>query len=434
MKTTATPPRRWRPRVACALLAFGTALCLPAAAADDSGALHRALVEDSEVLLHLRSYYFDRHKPADVVNAAWAAGGWLGYTSGWLGDRVRVGAVAYTSQPIWAPDDTSGSLLLGPDQQAISVIGQAWVSLKLAEQVLTGGRFEVTQPEVNPNDVRMIPNTFEGGNLSGSIGSASGTLGATGIGYYAAYLNEMKTIASERFVNFATVAGAPAGISSPLWLLGFEAAPVADSKVRLSSYYVPDILTSSYADGEWLTTLSPTYKLRLGAQAMYQSSNGSNALTGSSFGTGVGGIKADLIAGPATFTMAYNQTGRGANYRAPYGGWAGYTFMIVQSFNRAGEKALLIGGAYDFAAIGVPGLELNAYIVNGRDVIDPANGAPLPDTTEYDLTLAYRFTAAHWPVWARPLWVRARAAYVDQGAAGETTDYRIIINYPWVLR
>ncbi len=50
------------------------------------------------------------------------------------------------------------------------------------------------------------------------------------------------------------------------------------------------------------------------------------------------------------------------------------------------------------------------------------------------MTVDYRFTAARWPEWARPLWLRARAAYVDQGAAGETNDYRIIINYPWVLR
>jgi hypothetical protein len=146
------------------------------------------------------------------------------------------------------------------------------------------------------------------------------------------------------------------------------------------------------------------------------------------------GVKADLIAGPATFTMAYNQTGRGADYRTPHGGWAGYTFMIVQSFNRAGEKALPVGGSHDFAALGMPGLALTAYIVNGRDVIDPANGVPLPDTTEYDLTLDYRFSAPHWPAWTRPLWVRARAAHVDHGSAGVTDDYRIILNCPWVLR
>jgi hypothetical protein len=167
---------------------------------------------------------------------------------------------------------------------------------------------------------------------------------------------------------------------------------------------------------------------------MYQSSNGSNALTGSSFSTGAGGVKVDLIAGPAVFTMSYNQTGRGANYQSPYGGWPGYAFMIVTTFDRAGEKALLIGGSYDFAGMGFPGLEMNAYIVNGRDAINPASGAPQPNTTEYDLTVDYRFTAPHWPQWARPLWVRARAAYADQGSAGDTNDYRIIVNYPWQLR
>jgi hypothetical protein len=402
-----------------------SALAAPALAAEESGTLEQMLVRDSELTLHLRSYYFDRHKPGDVVNAAWAAGGWLAYRSGWLRDLLRVGVVGYTSQPIWAPDDTAGSNLLGPQQQSLSVIGQAYVSLKLADQVLSAGRFEVNQPEVNPNDIRMIPNTYEGGNLKGEL---------AGVQYFAAYLNAMKTIASTRFLDFAQVAGASGDVSSPMWLVGFDGTPQPESHWRVSSYYVPDILQSNYADAYWTTPLSPRYKLRLGAQAMYQTSTGSNALTGASFGTGSGGVRADLMAGPATFTMAYNQTGRGANYQAPYGGWAGYTFMIVQSFNRAGEKAWLVGGTYDFVELGLPGLVLNANIVSGHDAIVPSSGAPVPNTTEYDMTVDWRFTAPHWPAWTKPLWVRLRAAYVDQGSAGNTTDYRVIINYPWHLR
>jgi hypothetical protein len=55
-------------------------------------------------------------------------------------------------------------------------------------------------------------------------------------------------------------------------------------------------------------------------------------------------------------------------------------------------------------------------------------------TSEYDMTVDWRFTAPQWPAWTKPLWVRLRAAYVDQGSAGNTTDYRVIINYPWHLR
>ena len=45
----------------------------------------------AEVTLHFRSYYFDRLNPGDVTQAAWAAGGWVGYHSGWIGDVLRFG-------------------------------------------------------------------------------------------------------------------------------------------------------------------------------------------------------------------------------------------------------------------------------------------------------------------------------------------------------
>ena len=43
----------------------------------------RALIAcGCEVTLHARTYYFDRLNPGDVTNAAWALGGWLGYSLG----------------------------------------------------------------------------------------------------------------------------------------------------------------------------------------------------------------------------------------------------------------------------------------------------------------------------------------------------------------
>jgi hypothetical protein len=34
----------------------------------------------------------------------------------------------------------------------------------------------------------------------------------------------------------------------------------------------------------------------------------------------------------------------------------------------------------------------------------------------------------------QPLWIRARAGILEQSPGGTTTDYRIIVNYPWALR
>ncbi len=144
-------------------------VAVPAGATEESNPLESMLVRDSKIDLQLRTYAMDRHKPDQDPNQAWAAGGWLAYRSGWLGDVLAFGLVGYTSQPLWAPADASGTLLLTPTQDGYSVLGQAYVSLRLFEQTLTGGRFEVNQPEVNPQDNRMTPNTFEGGKLSGKV-------------------------------------------------------------------------------------------------------------------------------------------------------------------------------------------------------------------------------------------------------------------------
>ena len=384
--------------------------------------LERAVGPDSEVMLHFRSYYFDRLNPGDVTNAAWAAGGWVGYRSGWIGDVLRFGAVAYTSQKLWGPLDKDGSGLLAPGQESYSVIGESYVSLKLWDQVLTGGRFLVNQPEINATDNRMTPITYSGGNLAGQV---------AGVSYMLAYLNETKPKTNENFVNFVSAAGIAGSASEPLWLASVSGKPTQDFDWQLSSYYVPNVMQSNYADFRWRTALSADYRLQLGAQAMYQSGVGQRLLTALPTSTWSGGLKADLMHAGATATLAYQQTGSGANYQTPYSGWAGYTYMIVKSFNLADMKAWLLGGTYDFGAQGLPGLMLNANLVYGYDAINPSTRAAQPNWTEYDLTLDYRFSDQRWPEWARPFWIRGRAAYVDMRSDGNIQDYRIILNYEW---
>jgi len=378
--------------------------------------------------LYVRSYYLNRETTIIGGPAAWATGGALGYQSGWLGNILRICLTGYTSQPVWAPADRDGTLLLKPGQQGYSVLGQAYVSLKLWDQVFTGYRQRVDEPEVNSYDIRMTPNTFEGYTFGGRVRDIS---------YTVAYLDQMKPINSDVFRNMAAVAGAPFGVNEPLWLGSLSYSPVRDFAARLSSYHVPNILTSTYSDFAWLVPLWNPFQIRVGGQFMYQGSTGANLLTGSSFEAWAGGAKADLIWGPATASVAYTQTGRGAAYRTPYGGWAGYTSMIVNDFDRAGETAFLIGGAFDFAPLKFPGLSFFTDIVFGRNAIEPISGFRLPDRNEYDFTLDYRFTAGNWPDYLAPLWLRARAVFVDQRLSGftsVTTDYRLILNYQWVFK
>ena len=110
--------------------------------------------------------------------------------------------------------------------------------------------------------------------------------------------------------------------------------------------------------------------------------------------------------------------------------------MIVKDFDRANEGAFLVGGKLDLSLVHLPGFALTTNVVFGKGAINSVTGALLSTNNEYDFTLDYLFedTAVDWPQWLRPLWLRARAALVDQYQNGSITtvrDYRVILNYEW---
>ena len=388
-----------------------------------------ARARENELTFHLRSYYLDRERPNAADFNASAIGGWLGYDSGWFADRVRFGLVAYTSQKLDGPLDQDGTLLLKPDQKSYGGLGELFARVKLWDgHAFTAYRQQVFQPEVNPQDNRMTPNTFEGYTFDGKL---------AGVNYYGGYLDKMKPRNATGFVDMALIAGSTTTARSGMWLGGLSYAPQKNLALRLSAFHVPDILTSTYADVAWTTPLSETWTLRLGGQTMFQSSTGDNALTGASFDTWSGGVRADFLRASATLRTGYTQTGRGANYRSPYGTWAGYTSMAVTDFNRARENAFLLEGSYDFAAMKVPGLAVTAYGAFGGRAVNPATGAAASDKTEYNATFDYRFATGAWPDWIKPLWIRARVTRLEEelnSVTSITKDYRLIVNYEQTLK
>ncbi|MBN9535524.1 MAG: hypothetical protein J0H77_02305, partial [Alphaproteobacteria bacterium] len=103
---------------------------VPATAQSLGDALKRFIHDDATATVHLRSFYMDRTNVAPPNYVAWAGGGWLGYQSGWLYDTMQVGAVGYTTQPLWAPPSTSGTQLLKTGQYGFFILGQAYASAR----------------------------------------------------------------------------------------------------------------------------------------------------------------------------------------------------------------------------------------------------------------------------------------------------------------
>jgi hypothetical protein len=405
-------------------LGHGSAFAADALAAPETPSrLHQAMFNNATLTFHVRSYLFDRDNTAGSDPAALAAGGWIGYETDWLSGFLKLGAVGYTSQPFWAPEDRDGTLLLMPGQEGFSVLGQAYAALKHEEHVLTLYRQIVNQPEVNPQDSRMVPNSFEGAVLDGKFGP---------LDYTAGILTAMKTRNDDAFVNIADAAGV--NENSYMILGGIEIAPASWLKTRTALYVVPDLLASSYSDSVWTASAVEGTELRLSGQFMYQTGLGEELLTGPGFDAWVWGIRGDLIHHGLTLTAGYTGNGSNGNWQSPYGTWPGYTHMIVKDFNRAGEQALLLGATYDFKEMGAKGL-----VFTGLAAFDLDIDSDLSSNVEYDVTMDYRLSALEGDLeWIAPLWFRIRYAHVDTAnpdhTHGRLDDFRVIMNYEFQLR
>src|SRR5215470_10422677 len=120
---------------------------------------------DTTLDLHPRTYYYDRDKLNGTINQAWAGGGWLAYHSGLLANTFHIGLTYFTSNPIVAPDNQGGTLLLTNEQDPLNSLGVAYLGAKFWGQDVIVGRQMVDTPLINRRDNRMIPITFEGATI-----------------------------------------------------------------------------------------------------------------------------------------------------------------------------------------------------------------------------------------------------------------------------
>jgi len=411
------------------MAAAALAVCLGRPAAGESLAfeLRRFLYDEAAATLHLRSYLFDRRRQNPPHFASVAGGGWVGLQSGWFYDVLQVGAVGYTTQPIWAPrgpDETSdGTRLLKLGGYGFFALGEAYASVRWRDQVATVYRQRIDELEVNPRDNRMIPNTFEAYALRGELGD---------VRYFAGYVAAMKPRDESGFANMAEVAGARNGNAGML-LGSVRYGELSTLRLRAAAYVVPDVLWSSYGDAGGTIVLTDDLTLRLHGQIAVQGSTGAvNFLTGEPSSTFWVGSQADLAWGPLSLQLAYTQVGSAAAWRSPYGVHIGYNKRQVLDFDRAGERAWRIGAGYDFAAIGLAGLTFMASGTYGEKAVIPGTGRLLPEDWEYNLDLQFRADRLPLPEWLQPLQLRGRVAFIDRYLAqsvNSITEYRVILNY-----
>jgi hypothetical protein len=378
---------------------------------------------DTDLNLHLRTYYFGQHNPDDTTQQAWAGGGWLEYRSGWWLDTLQIGGTLYTTFPIYAPAGEGGTGLLKPDQQGFVVAGVAYGALRYKEYAtLTGFRQLVTTPYINPYDNRMVPNTTEGVTVGGRVGWAE---------YLGGYLWSLKPRDSNVFSSFSEVAGVP-NSNYGAALGNLRLTPLPKLALTLHDSYVPNTFNTFYVDAGYTVDLAPDLALGLGAQYTDQRAVGQDLLANASsktWVTYVAGAQMLLSYKGATLTGAMTRTGPGNDIQSPFGNYPGFINQLILNFDQANEFAWLLGLSYDFRAVGVPDLTAAFSYTQGVNIIDPTTGADQPNQREYDLSLSYALRDG--PL--RGLRFGAQGGIAHFTNAGSTLQLRLALNYEFNL-
>lgn len=414
--------RAARPRRPAALTLIASGLITLAAATSAQGISPGELPQDgarlpggTQPLLHLRSYYFDQDSLTGQRSTAWALGGWAGLRTPWWGDVVQLGAVGYTSQRLYGPDDKGGTLLLQADQDAINVIGLAWAAVRFAGQTFTAYRQLIDRPFINPQDSRMVPNTFEAYTLGGRVAE---------LAYTGGYIAKIKTRGADRFVPMSRAAGG-SGSNEGVYFAGVDWGFTKDGRVRADLQHGVDTFNTFYLDAKLPIAVDERTRLTLGAQYFPQRAVGDHQI--GDFSTWGAGLQASLARGPFEAKLSLTRTGSEFATQSPYGDHASYLNQQQVAFNSAGERAWGVGGSIDFAGFGAPGLSAAAAYASGSHRQANLTGARLSDRYETDLRADYRFGKGHL---LAGLVVTLRYAWLREGDASQPQG-RVIVNYPF---
>jgi hypothetical protein len=382
-------------------------------------------LRDSKVGLDPRSYYRDvvTSSPGDkvTVKEAWAAGGSVSFETGRLFDVISGGAVFYTSLPLYAPLPYDGTDLLLPGQLGYDVVGQLYGQVHFTDNLhFTAGRYLYDTPYLGPNDTRMTPNTFYGYTLIGGTDErATGPSFRYGAGYIAA----IKLRNTNVFQSMSRAAGA--NVDNGVGVIGglMNWGPAYIGAVE---YYCQDTLNIAYIEGKYGHKFSPDISAILAVQYADQRSTGANLTNGGAyFQTNQFGSTLDLGYQTGILTLGYSVVNPNFQMQNPWSSNPAYTNAMIQSFQRAGENALVVGASYVFTPIGLPGIAASVFFYQGWT--GAAAGPPTVEN-EWDFEIDWRPNFKPFS----GLWLRARygTSLVNQNNKLTTTDeVRVILNY-----
>ncbi len=426
---------------------------------------------------NIKYYFIETNKNKENLNKgtssayAHSIGGQLGYTTAKL-YGFTMGATFMTTNPFALPDNVDTSIIgrdnavqLGKSpgdpvaQKSFSVLGEAYLDYQFQGLDAWYGRRVEATPLVNPKEVRMIPSSIQGGDLSYSFES--------GLKIGGGYLDKFKQRTSSRFVNIVEhalgdkteeITGHKKGNVLPAYLEWRD----AHHTVRLYNYYSQDFMNLTYFDAVHKHEVNKDFSWSVGVQGMHQHgvghSRGVMENNASAYGGTINGrffgLKAGAKYADSSFLLAYTNVlgSRDKEHNSlalPWDGTPLFTDMITSNdlFTSNYGKGLTSSGGYIAGTSGIKAGYTQKYdftdVKGFKSVLSYAyydNKNFIKAQQDINLVLAY--SISDFSLALKGIWVDNNAGNSAEDAdvkAGETgasivqidklTQYRVIANW-----
>ncbi|TBU99792.1 OprD family porin [Stutzerimonas kirkiae] len=410
-------------------------------------------IEDSKANLGLRNFYFDRNDK-DTANSnseasEWGQGFIFNYQSGFTEGTVGVGVdvIGLAGIKLDSGGDSSIPRSRAPgalfpqesDGSAVDSYGKAGATLKLrlSKTEARIGTLQPKLPVVNINDGRLLPQLFEGGQVtSNEIDNLTLTAGQ---------LEHTKTRSSSDSIGLriGVPNNTPFADSNKFYFAGGD---YKLSKDLTAQYYYGNLkdFYKQHFLGLVHNLVLPAGSLKTDLRYFDSSSDGKNgSVAGRAEGYSSNGYYAgsaspgevDNRTWSALFTYSLSGHSLGLGYQQVSGdsafpflsqGDGATAYLItdrqINKFLSAGERTWLAEYGYDFASLGVPGLKASVAYLSGTD-IDAAQS----DRKEWERDFRVDYTLQDGAL--KGLGFSWRNASFRSNASTSQDENRLIVSY-----
>jgi hypothetical protein len=350
-------------------------------------------LSDGKATLGFKNFYFNNDNRDGSATPSkteeWAQGFMLDYKSGYTDGTIGFGVDALGLLGITLDSSRErhvGSTMIPSDSDNSAVDEWSRLGLtgkvKISKTELRYGTLIPKLPILVANDGRLLPQTFEGGQITsselkdltltgGRIEQATGRGSTDGTG--------LAAVGGKQESNQFNFAGGDWKVTKDLTAQYYFA--------NLDNYYTQQFFGLIHT-----LALSDNQSLKTDLRYFKTNSSGENSAGTKGYGisgyTKHGDGEIDNRTWSATFiyslgghaiTAGYQSVSDGSNFTQLNQGsladkGAGgaslylYTDRLIQSFTRAGERTTFGQYAYDFAALGVPGLKASVIYLSGDNI------------------------------------------------------------------